>query len=133
MDLTTALSRAAEWESNPRIRPTPETARQVASVLAAEIRRLTAPAPAAHDPAELDGLSEAQVEFMDQVVNGRKTMIHYLRERAAVRITRNRELPEAPPWALEIADNSEFWLGCFDTPLAASMQASRLGLPMVTG
>lgn len=132
MDLNMALSRAAAWEANPRILPPHDVARDVIAALAAEVRRLTAAAPVpAGNPADLEGLTAAQAQFMASVHLGRVPMIRYLRERTPVRIMRNRELTNAPPWALVIASNTEFWLGCYATPLAASTLASRLDLPVV--
>lgn len=131
MDINTALTRAATLEANPRFRLPTEVSRDVIVTLAAEIRRLTAPPAPVRDPAELEGLTPDQVSFIADVRDGRAAMIRYLRERTPVRIMRNRELPDAPPWALVIADNAEFWLGCYTTPLAASAEAGRLELPVV--
>ena len=80
------------------------------------------------------GLTEAQAQFMAAVVapiSVRAEIAEYLRSRAAVRIYRQIDVLEEPPFALDVDSNPGFWIGCFESHAAAVAAAAELGLPVL--
>jgi hypothetical protein len=82
--------------------------------------------------APLEGLTYAQLDFMRTVESDHVAIAQYLRTHARVRVVPNKEVPEAPPFALEVAANPGFWLGCFDTAEQAVAVATKVELTFTT-
>jgi len=132
IDIDVALRMADSWASNPRIRPQPLTARSVCGLLAAEVRRLRGQSPAVamvrSDSAILEGLNYSQLDFMRTIKHCRMEIADYLRRGVEVAIVPNTEVPEAPPFALDVVENPSFWLDCFSSAEEARETAIKVGL-----
>lgn len=136
LDLNTAMGLAESWAANPRVRPQPGQVRLVVATLVAEVHRLNAVASPAATPTPdvsmLEGLNYAQLDFMSRIVGPeRKQVADYIRRQVAVSVVANTEVPEAPPFALDVMESPGYWLDCFDTAELATAAAEALGLPIV--
>lgn len=58
-------------------------------------------------------------------------MRQYLDRQAPVRVCRQTDVPEAPPWAICVV-GTEFWIECCKTKKEAIAFAESLGLPVVS-
>lgn len=76
----------------------------------------------------LVGLTNAQLAFMQEVNDSKKDVADYLRRGVQVQVVPNDEVPEAPPFALDVVENPSFWIGCFDSKEQATAMALALGL-----
>lgn len=76
----------------------------------------------------LVGLTYAQLAFMREVSDSREGVANYLRRGVLVQVVANNEVPEAPPFALDVVENPSFWIGCFDSEAQAVETAMNLGL-----
>ena len=78
----------------------------------------------------ITGLTKVQREFLLTVDNKwcMREVADYLRRNVEVCIVHNRDVSEAPPFALDVVERPGFWIGCFDTSDEAQSMAQRLGL-----
>lgn len=81
--------------------------------------------------ANLIGLNYEQLEFMRTVGKfNRREIAEHLRRGVEVKVVKNNEVPESPPFALDVVEDPGFWIGCFDTDAQAREVAVRIGLSL---
>lgn len=90
--------------------------------------------PSHRQPAPKEGLTGAQRTYLEWVPSFlRREMAEHLAARAETIILRQDELTSeeqgsVPAYALALAEDPEFWFGCFDSPELAQAKALELGL-----
>lgn len=73
-------------------------------------------------------LTNAQHDFMRTIKFEVATIAKYLIDGAEVTIVEQNEVPESPPYALEVVGNPGFWIDCFNTPEEAREISQKIGL-----
>lgn len=78
-------------------------------------------------------LNPTQQAYVDGVPfnEARAEVAQYFAAGADVFIRKQKEVGEASPYALTVA-NTDFWIGCFESPALAAEAARRLGLNLVS-
>lgn len=79
----------------------------------------------------LKDLTNAQHDYMRTVESSHEEIAEYLRQGVEVFLAPNIEVPEAPPIALAVVGNPEFWIGCFSDEAEAIAIANKIGLAVI--
>lgn len=79
-------------------------------------------------------LSDMQLNFLMSLpcaIAEKNQMAQYMIDKADVYIERQTEVPDAPPYAICVLEQPDFWVDCDNTSMAAHITARALGFTIV--
>ncbi|MNF97878.1 hypothetical protein D3C84_807210 [compost metagenome] len=81
----------------------------------------------------LEGLTQVQCDHvMRTFPETRASMADYLRQGVEVYIHRQDEVPDVPPVAIAVSNNTGYWIDCAESESAARTLAAELGLTVAS-
>lgn len=74
------------------------------------------------------GLTKVQRDFVKQCDSCQSEIANHIKQKSEVMIMENNEVSEAGYYALQVCNDPEFWIDCFENPQFAINTANLLGL-----